>query len=75
MLPWHHLEDGDEGRGSSLLSWAGMEGDEAFQRRNGLYQDRGQESAGTLWDILIDPFGWEELDFTSDSQLSLTGDL
>jgi hypothetical protein len=52
-----------------------MEGDEAFQRRNGLYQDRGQESAGTLWDILIDPFGWEELDFTSDSQLSLTGDL
>lgn len=43
-----------------MFALAEVEEDEAFQGKNSVSQDRGQESAGTLRDILIDHFGWEE---------------
>lgn len=41
-----------------MLVWAGMEEDEAFQRKNN-WSRAGDRRAGTLWDIHIGPFGWE----------------
>lgn len=59
-LSWRQKWRWGPGEQRTLFALAEMGEDEAFQGKNSVYQDRGQESAGTLRDILIDHFGWEK---------------